>query len=532
MKSNRRKRIHRLAGGALVLVIAALALAACLPGRPGATAVPAAGETVTAFIGDLSASATASGQVLPGREVSLSARVPGRVTQVAVRTGDHVAAGDLLVQLDTADLALNVAAAELNVRLREANLAALQEAPSDAEIASAQAAVAGTQASLDELLAGPSDAQIAVSQAGLRSAQASLQSAQAELARVQSSITDSQIEAAQAALLAAQLQQRSAVDANEKNPTQATDNARRVADQAVAQAQADLDALLAGPDQGTLAGAQGSVTAAAANVRASQADLDLQLAGATEAQISAARSQLAQAAASLADLEAGPTDEEVVAAESELAQAQLSLADAQEVLAEATLTAPFAGVVTAVHVSEGEVASGVVVELMDESSLEVVLEVDEIDVAELVAGQPATITLETWPDVQIESQLLAIAPSATTEPGSSLVTYEAHLGLGAADLPVRAGMTANASLVTARRQGVLLVPNAAIMVDRQAGKYSVNLVVDGSVQEVEVTVGLHDDNYTQITSGLQPGDELWIGAPESGSDLPGGGFFGNMRRGN
>jgi HlyD family secretion protein len=516
-----------------LLIVVAVALVACLPGRPGATAVPAAGETVTAFIGDLSSSATASGQVVPGREVSLSAHAPGRVTEVAVRVGDHVEAGDLLVQLETAGLELNVAAAELNVRLREANLAALHEAPSDAEIASAQAAVASAQASLDDLLAGPSDAQVAVSQAGLRSAQASLQSARTELERVQSSISDSQIEAAQAALLAAQLQQRGAVDANEKNPTLETHNARLAADEAVAQAQADLDALLAGPDEGTLAGAQGSVTAAAANLRASQADLNLQLAGATEAQITAARSQLAQAAASLADLEAGPTEEEIVAAESELAQAQLSLADAQEVLAQATLAAPFAGIVTAVHVSEGEFASGVVVELMDESSLEVVLEVDEIDVAELSIGQPATITLEAWPDVQIESQLQAIAPSATTDPGSSLVTYEAHLGLGATSLPVRAGMTANASLVTARRQGVLLVPNAAILVDRQAGKYSVNLVVDGSVQEVEVTVGLHDDDYTQITSGLQPGDELWIGEPDSGLDMPdGGGFFGNMGRGN
>ena len=83
-------------------------------------------------------------------------------------------------------------------------------------------------------------------------------------------------------------------------------------------------------------------------------------------------------------------------------------------------------------------------------------------------------------------------------------------------MPLRIGMTANANLITGEREGVLLVPNAAINADRSAGTFSVNLVridADGNVtvEEIEVTIGLRDANNTQITSGLQEGDEIMIG---------------------
>ena len=137
-----------------------------------------------------------------------------------------------------------------------------------------------------------------------------------------------------------------------------------------------------------------------------------------------------------------------------------------------------------------------------------------------VCGKPtgscwAVVTLETWPDVEIDGLITAIAPSAS-DSGSGVVSYEVHLGLGETDLPVLVGMTANADLVTARREGVLLVPNAAITADRKAGTYTVNLVhtePDGTktVRPVDVTVGLKDVVYTQIIDGLVEGDVVLLG---------------------
>ena len=71
---------------------------------------------------------------------------------------------------------------------------------------------------------------------------------------------------------------------------------------------------------------------------------------------------------------------------------------------------------------------------------------------------------------------------------------------------------ANARIVTAPA----LVPNAAVMADRDMGTYSVGVVTteaDGttSVKPVEVTVGLKDSRYTEITSGLAEGDVVVLG---------------------
>ncbi len=98
-------------------------------------------------------------------------------------------------------------------------------------------------------------------------------------------------------------------------------------------------------------------------------------------------------------------------------------------------------------------------------------------------------------------------------------------------------MSAEADLITAARTGVLLAPTAAITPDREAGKYYVNRVRTGAdgvrtTERVEVTIGLKDGNWTEITSGLRAGDEVVIGeltVPQvSGST----GFFGSgMRNG-
>ena len=77
-------------------------------------------------------------------------------------------------------------------------------------------------------------------------------------------------------------------------------------------------------------------------------------------------------------------------------------------------------------------------------------------------------------------------------------------------------MTADARLITAEKEGVLLVPNAAVTADRRAGTYSVNLVVgeeEGQpiIESREVTIGLRDDEFTEILSGLVAGDTVLVG---------------------
>ena len=256
---------------------------------------------------------------------------------------------------------------------------------------------------------------------------------------------------------------------------------------------------------------RGSMGAAAARQQAAQADFDRQTAPPSAAQLAAAESQLASVAATLADLTEGPSAAEVAGAEADLAAARLALADAEDALARLTIVAPFDGVVTAVHVQPGEIAGGTAVELIDLGSLQVVLQVDEVDVGSLAVGQAATVSLTAFPGVTIPAEIGAIAAAAGTNAGGA-VTYDVRLELAPTDLPLLVGMTADAALVTAEKRDVLLVPNAAVQVDRTSGTYSVQRVLaDGATEEVSITVGLRDDDNTEVTSGLVAGDRVLLG---------------------
>jgi HlyD family secretion protein len=505
----------------LLATIAVLFLSACAGQNGNQAGNEAEQETVTAVIGDLSASATASGQVEPLKEASLSVDTPGIVTQVHVREGDVVQTGDVLMRLDPSDLALNVANAEQTFALRQANLNDLLADPESADVASAETAVASAQANLDNLLNGPTAEDIAIAQANVRVSQASLSASSADLGSAQDTIKESQIFAAQAALYTAQQNREPIAEFNEEFPTESNHLQLLEADRAIADAQAKLDELLAGPDT---AASQNSVAAAAARLEGTQADLDAALAGATAAQIASAEAQLAQAQATLTDLLDGPSETDIRTAEAELELARIALADAQEQLDKATVIAPFAGVITAVNFSEGELANGIVVELVDNNALEIILSVDEVDVGSFAVGQPAIVTLETWPNETIDSEILAIAPSANSGGSNALVSYDVHVGLGETDLPVLIGMTANAKLITSANEDVLLVPNRAIRADRQANKYFVTVLkVDDSTEEVEVVTGLRDGENTQIISGIDEGTVLVVGAGPTSTFGPGSG---------
>ena len=121
---------------------------------------------------------------------------------------------------------------------------------------------------------------------------------------------------------------------------------------------------------------------------------------------------------------------------------------------------------------------------------------------------------------EFKGQVASIAPRAKNVAG--IVTYEVRLDVewssaaGATQLPILTGMTADADLVTSRRTDVLLVPNRAITADRDAGTYHVYRVDGDAVEKVQVAIGLRDKNYTEITSGVQEGDELVIGYVEAG----------------
>ncbi len=535
-KSSQKPKQKKRTTWIIIAVVATLLLAAGLlisrqRSVGQAAAAPQTGDIVAAFVGDLAASATASGQVEAEQIAALSANTPGLVDEVFVREGTAVQSGDPLVQINTNDLALQVARAQQNIALKEASLEALTTDPDAADLASAQAAVASAQANLDNLQTGPDEYDIAESEAAIRQQQAGVASAAASYRTAVDSVSQTSIAAAEAELIAAQIAYNQAVDNNEKNTDGITHEAMVDAAEELAIAQAKVDELRAGANQGKLNSASADISAASSNLAQAQANHDKLLSGTAVEQIAAAEATLAQGKSNLAALLDGPTDEDVAIAQAELEQTRLALLDAQEALAKATVTAPFDGVITGVFITAGERASGNVVELVSDE-LKVVLSVDEIDVGLLSPGQAAIITLETWPNDEIDGEIVSIAPSSGST-SDGVVTYDVQINLEEPDhLPILIGMTANARLITANSEEALLVPNAAITADRQNGTYWVNQVTgsaeDGSplTTEIEVSIGLKDNDYTQILSGLSAGDEVLVGEL-SAPTIDFGGFGGD-----
>ena len=264
------------------------------------------GDIVTAFLGELSANATASGQVQAQSDAQLSLGSAGEVSEIFVEIGDEVEAGTPLLTLDTGALERAVKSAERALAIQEANLATLIKPPTAADLTATEAAVISAQSQLDDLLAGPSEDDVAASEANVRAAQANVWSASEQLQLAQSGATEAEIASAQAELISALGQQESTQELYDQllkcfsfelpsgenreicpglgNPEEQTRFNLQAANANSAAAQASLDALLAGPDTDAVGIAQATLAAANAQLDAVRANHDLLLKGASEDQ--------------------------------------------------------------------------------------------------------------------------------------------------------------------------------------------------------------------------------------------------------
>ncbi|MDY6876322.1 MAG: efflux RND transporter periplasmic adaptor subunit [Chloroflexota bacterium] len=465
---------------------------------------PVEGQILSTAVerGMVSVTVSASGSIEPQARVNLGFEVPGRVIEVPVEVGDTVRAGDVLARLDSEHLAL--------------------------QVRQAQAALAAAEAGLAQAQAGARSEEIAALNAALDAMQAQVSAAAANRDQLEAGASDAQVAAAEAEMASAITQQKIAEDAHDMAMTCVTINrygqemeicpalgpfeeqaryGRQAADKALVAAQAGLDETLAGADEDQIRAARASVWAAAAQRDAAQAQLDLALAGASEEQIAAVEAQVAQARAAL-DI-------------------------AELALERATLYAPFDGVVAAVNVTAGQMTGGGIpaITLIDNSCFHVDVEVDEIDVAQLSEGQPVEVMLDALLDVVLGGTIERIAPAAgglgstvtgmaasmgaagLTAAGAGVaapgvVSYDVTIALNATDAPVRAGMSANATVIVEEVTDALLVPTWVVRFDRDTGQPYVQRRVWGQTERVDIQLGVRGNGVVQVLSGLEEGEEV------------------------
>jgi HlyD family secretion protein len=205
-----------------------------------------------------------------------------------------------------------------------------------------------------------------------------------------------------------------------------------------------------------------------------------------------------------------PDDDEIEILEMLVDVAEQALAEAQKQLDEATITAPFDGLVAGVYVEEGDIipAATTIVHLIDPSVMELNAEADEIDVPDIKPGQRAIIEVDALPDEQLEGVVTLIGSLPIVEAG--LVLYEVKIGF---DVPegsgLKVGMSATTDIILEERSNVLLVPNRAITQDSQ-GNLIVKVMVNEEIEERPVVRGISDGFDTEIVDGLSEGDVVVI----------------------
>lgn len=200
--------------------------------------------------------------------------------------------------------------------------------------------------------------------------------------------------------------------------------------------------------------------------------------------------------------------------EANVAQANVELNNA--LLDETYLRAPFAGTVAEINGEIGEyvtpsppgVATPPAVDLIDYSCLYVTAPIDEVDAGALSKGLPARITLDAFRGENFPGTISRIAPYVMDfEKQARTAEIDVTFDDPAVRERLLVGYSADIDIVLEIRENVLRVPTEAVLEDNQVYRFD---RAAGTLELVDVEVGLRNWNFTEVTSGLTAGDEILL----------------------
>lgn len=195
-----------------------------------------------------------------------------------------------------------------------------------------------------------------------------------------------------------------------------------------------------------------------------------------------------------------------------LSDAQLSLSDAITELNDIksdssfyTITSPIDGIVTSVSISEGDYvrSESTIAKVVNNYEIKFEIDVDELDILDLKVGQNAKVTIDAIRETTVtplEGMVSEIALEGTTM--SSVTSYPVTISLTGND-DIKMGMNCSAKIIIKSAENVLMVPVEAIT--SRKGKYYVTLE-NNETKEVEV--GIYNEDYIEIVSGLTEGEKV------------------------
>jgi HlyD family secretion protein len=474
-KTMKKKRTWIILGVMVVLAIVGVSMA-----RNAAT-TSAQAQTNNSQLGrvtqaTLLQTVDSTGSVAPEAAVSLSFGTSGTVDTVNVKPGDRVKKGDVLAELDTREIQLQIAQQEQAYLIQQANYSMTVQ-PDPAAIAAAQTALDNATAAYrlaQQKYAVNSTDQVAISCNNVDNAKKTYDDA---VTAYNNYLSNWRVQVYGSAELSPQKAQ--------------LDRAKSAYDQALINCNLAKDSI-----------SDSSVKSALAQVEQAKSNLDGLL---------------------------NPAERTVLAAQVQLDQARLALEQARRQLDDARIVAPFDGVVTQVNAAAGGPSgTGAVAVLADTGKYHIDVLIDETEIRQVQAGQKAEMTFDALPKATVTGVVNRIDPAGTINQG--VVYYLTRIDLDPADEPLLLDMTANARVIIDAHENVLAVPGGAIRSDPQGGYY-VNVVdANGEAQRIDVTTGFTDGDLTEVAGNLQRGQQVYLSEPPT-RQQQGGGLFGGLRIG-
>jgi HlyD family secretion protein len=218
----------------------------------------------------------------------------------------------------------------------------------------------------------------------------------------------------------------------------------------------------------------------------------------------------------------GKANETVAQAKVREAQAQVSqsraqLAQTEEEFRNSTIVAPIDGMVLSRNVEAGDAVSSILVlgssatllmTLGDTREVYVKGKVDESDIAKVYLGQEARIKVESYKDRAFTGKITKISPMGVEK--DNVTTFEVRVSIDNAKGELKSMMTANAEILLEEHKNVLMVPEGALIYDKDR-KASLEIPdpsgPDGR-KKIKVEVGISNGSKTELLSGLKEGSEV------------------------
>ncbi len=467
---------------------------------------------------DLIQEVSVTGRVKPTRSVELAFEKSGKVSAVYADIGKQVSAGQILVVLENSELAAQLLQAEADVKIQEAKLNELRRGTRQEEIQVQEVKVENAKVALEDaktnLIDKIRDA-YSKSDDGVRnkvdqffsnprssSPQINISGFNKEMeVEWQRVLIEFLLNSWQNSLIG--LSASGDLDTRLK---EAKSNLEEVRDFLNLVA-SSVNALTvnANLSQTTIDTYKSDVSTGRTNLNTAIVNLS-----AAEENYRSAKSSLTLAENELFLKKAGTIEEQIAAQEAQVEKAKANVENYRAQISKTILRAPISGMVTKQDAKVGEIVSAntPIVSLISASQFEIEANMPEADIAKVKLGNTAKVTLDAYGnDISFNVKVTAIDPAETIIDG--VATYKTTFQFTDKDERVKSGMTANIDISTEKREGVIVIPQRAVITKN--GDKIVRLLEGETPKEVKVKTGLRgSDGNIEIIEGINEGDRVII----------------------